>query len=250
MNIENATVLITGANRGIGKAYAEEFAKSGAKKIYLGVRDPASVKDLVASNPGKFTALKLDVTSAADIKAAAQTAKDVTILINNAGALESGPLISPDTLDGARKEMEVNYFGPLALIRAFAPILKANGGGAIATVSSIVGHVVFPDIITYSASKFAAHALIQGARLELTSQGTLVVGVYPGPIDTDMAKDIQMDKFPPSQVAQKTIEALKSGQEDVFPDAMAEQVYAAYRNDPKAFENSTREGYEQAAKAA
>lgn len=250
MQVKDSIVLVTGANRGIGKAYVEEFLKAGARKIYLGVRDPKSVAEIVAKNPDKLVPLKLDVTNANDIKNAAQSAKDVTILVNNAGVLHFGGLLEARQLDNARHEMEVNYFGPLAMIGAFAPILKKNGGGAIAIVSSIAGHVVFPGFSTYCASKFAASALIVAARAELSLQGTRVIGVYPGPIDTDMAKDIPMDKFPPSQVAQRTIKAIESGQEDVFTDAFSEDLYAAHRKDPKEVERSQREAFIEQAKAA
>lgn len=250
MKVKDSVVLITGANRGIGKAYVEEFLKAGAKKIYLGVRDLKTVSDMATKNPEKLIPLKLDVTDLTDIQKAAQTAKDVTILINNAGVATIAGLLDKSTLENARKEMDVNYFGPLALTRAFAPILKSNGGGTIATVSSIAGHVAFPGFWTYSASKFAAHALIIAMRTELSLQGTQVIGVYPGPIDTDMAKDVPMDKFPPSQVAQRTIKAIESEQEDVLTDQFAEEMYAALRKDPKQVERSNRESFIEQTKAA
>lgn len=235
MKTENSIVLITGANRGIGKAYAEAFLKAGAQKIYLGVRDPGSVKDMLAASP-KYEALKLDVTNATDIKNAAAKAGDVTILINNAGILFFDDLANPDAADHGRKQMEVNYFGPLNLTRAFAPVLKKNGGGAVITVSSIAGHVMFPGLMTYSASKFAAHALILAMRQSLSAQGTRVIGVYPGPIDTDMARDVPMDKVPPAQVAEATIKALTAGKEDVFPDPASQNLYDTLRRDPKEVE--------------
>ena len=235
-NVQDATILVTGANRGIGAAYVAEFLKAGAKKIYLGVRNPDSVADVVAENPDKLVPLKLDVTNSDDIKAAAQTAQDVDILVNNAGIFLPDSLHGEDALTNARKQMDVNYFGVLELTQAFAPILKNNGGGTAITVSSIVGHVTMPGLMTYCASKYAVQSLILSMRLDLAEQGTKVIGVYPGPIDTKMAEDIDMDKFPPSLVAQETIKAIENGEEEVFPDAFAQATYQAFRDDPKAFE--------------
>lgn len=245
MKVENSVVLITGANRGIGKSYAEEFLKSGAAKIYLAVRDTDSVSDFIAQAPEKLIPLQLDVTNAEHIKNAAQTAKDVTILINNAGILHWNNTHSDDVTEQARQEMEVNYIGPLAMIKAFAPVLKANGGGAIATVSSIAGHLSFPNLPTYSASKAAAHSLIMATRLELAEQNTHVVGVYPGPIETDMTVGMKMDMSSPNIVAQETIAALENGTQDVFPDETAKEFHKSVRDDPKAVEAQMLEYYKE-----
>lgn len=233
MNIQDSVVFITGANRGIGKAYVEAFLRAGVKKIYLGVRNPDSVKEIVENHPERCEALKLDVTCADDIKSAALQAQDVNILINNAGILFFDNFTSPELVDNARQQFEVNYVGPLLLTQEFAPILKNNGGGIVVTVSSIVGHVAMPGIVTYCASKFAAQALILNMRAELTGQGTHVIGVYPGPIATDMAADLEMDKFPPEQVAQATLKAIENREEDVFPDAFSQGLYETLRKDPK-----------------
>ncbi len=244
-NIKDSVVLITGANRGIGKAYVEEFLKAGAAKIYLGVRDLDSVAEMAAQDPDKLIPLKLDVTDALDIQNAAKAAGDTTILVNNAGILFFDDLTSEDAAKNARAEMEVNYIGPLLLTQAFAPILKQNGGGTIITLSSIVGHVSMPALTTYCASKYAVQSLILNSRAQLASQGTRVMGVYPGPIDTDMAADLEMDKFPPQQVAQETIKAIENGSDDVFPDDFSKATYEAFRTDPKAVEAQMRESYEQ-----
>ncbi len=246
-NIKDSVVLITGANRGIGKAYVEEFVKAGAKKIYLGVRNLDSVADMVAANLDTLIPLKFDVTNAADIKNAAKEAGDVDILINNAGILFFDDLSSADAVDNARKQIEVNYIAPLAITQAFAPILKNNGGGILITLSSIVGHVSMPAITTYCASKYAVQSLILNARAQLAAQGTRVIGVYPGPIETDMAADLDMDKAPPSQVAQETIKAIENGEEDVFTDDFSKATYQAFRADPKAVEAQMLEAAQQAA---
>ncbi len=249
MNVKDQVILVTGANRGIGKGYVEELLKAGAKKIYLGVRNPETAK-AIAAKDSKLHIVKLDVTNPGDIHAAARVAKDVNIIISNAGVLEGGSLKDGGIVENARKEMEVNYFGPLALIHNFAPILKANGGGAFVAVSSIAGLMPFPGIPTYSASKAAMHFLIMEARMELAAQGTKVFGVYPGPVDTDMAKDFDFAKVTPNHVALETIKALKNGTEDVLPDPYALEHYGIYKKDPKAAERKMQQEYSETAKAA
>lgn len=250
MEIKNQTILITGANRGIGRAYVEEFLKDGAKKIYLGVRDPDKVKELLEKHPGKLEALRLDVTSPADIRAAAEKAKDVTLLISNAGLLEAGSLLEKDAPSRGRREMEVNYFGPLALLNAFAPILKNNGGGGFLGVSSIAGFLPFPGISTYTSSKAAMHFLLMQARTELGLQGTKVFGVYPGPVDTDMARDIDMPKVSPEHIAKETLKGLREDREDILPDPYAQEMYALYQKDPKEVERKMRRQFQDMVEAA
>lgn len=248
--VQDSTVLITGANRGIGKAYAEAFLNAGAKKIYVCTRDLENVADFVATDPERLIPLKLDVTNKDDIKAAAAAAQDVDILINNAGVLDFDDFASTDMEEKARFQMEVNYFAVIAVTQAFAPILKANGGGLIATVSSIVGHVTMPGFAGYCASKYAVQSLILSMRLSFAAQGTKVVGVYPGPIETDMTHAFEMDKFQPSQVAEETIKGIENGQEDVFTDAFSQEFYAAFRKDPKAVEAQMLEMAQQQEEAA
>lgn len=235
-HIKDSTLFITGANRGIGKAYAEVAAEQGVRKIYLGVRNPDTVDNLVAKDPERFIPIKIDVTNLDDVKAAALIATDTNILINNAGILYPDTDDLDETIDNARKQWETNYLGPLQLTRLFAPHLETNGKSHIVIVSSIVGHIVFPGIHTYCASKFATTSLILGLRQELFSQGIKVTGVYPGPIDTDMGKAVEMEKYAPSLVAAATYQGMENNMEEVFPDPFSKQMYQSYREDYKAIE--------------
>jgi len=225
MKIRESVAFVTGANRGIGLAFAQELLAGGARKVYAAARDPKSVT-LEGVHP-----VRLDVTNAETISAAASKYTDVNLLINNAGiALWTG-FLAPNSLEAARAEMETNYFGPLLLGRAFAPILAKNGGGAIVNILSIVSWVAVPSAGTYSASKAAAWALTNWLRTGLPEQGTQVVGVHAGPVDTDMAKDLTLPKVRPVDVVRQTLSALEAGRDEVLADDMARQVKAGLSND-------------------
>ena len=236
MKIAGSVALVTGANRGIGRSYVKTLLAMGAKKVYAAVRDIRGVEDLVKANPGKVEAVKLDVTNEAEVKAAAAKCRDVSLLVNNAGANGSSGALAARSLDAAHREMTVNYFGVLYLTRAFGPVLKANGGGAIVNMLSVVSRVNIPALGTYSASKAAAWSLTQAARAELAKQGTLVVGIFPGAVDTDMAKGIDMPKLDPNDVASIALKAVESGTEDVNVGDMAQGVAAGLLADPKKVE--------------
>lgn len=181
MKIEGSAALVTGANRGLGKAYADALLAAGAAKVYAGARDPSLITD------NRLIPVKLDITSSSDVAAASRRCEDVSILINNAGIMLMSPMLRDASDEALRREMEVNVYGLLAMIRAFAPILARNGGGTIANMLSIVSWFVYPFNATYCASKHAALAVSDAARIQLKSQGTHVVGVYAGLIDTEMA---------------------------------------------------------------
>ncbi len=242
MKVRDSIVLITGANRGIGKAFAEEFLKAGAKKIYLGVRHLKSVSDFAATD-SRYVPLELDVTNPEHIQAAAKKAKDVTILINNAGVLHGGRLQDSDCLNNARHEMEVNYFGPLAMIQAFTPVLAKNGGGMIANMSSIAGLVAFPGIPTYCTSKAATHFLTLESRMELAPWNINVLGIYPGPVDTDMARPFDMPKVTPNHVAKEAIKAIEAEEDMLLPDPYSKEIYALHLKDPKLAAQKVQEGF-------
>lgn len=228
MEIGNCIALVTGANRGLGKSYTEALLAAGAAKIYAGARDPASV--LV--NDARVVPIKLDVTDAGDVAAAAAQCQDVTLLINNAGIMLGKSMLAEGSDAALRAEMEVNVFGVLRMVRAFAPVLKKNGGGAIANMLSVVSWFVYGGNATYCASKHAALAVTDGVRLELKAQGTQVVGIYAGYIDTDMAAGVPNSKVSPQQVAERTLDGIRAGIDNVRADQRAEEIWQASRTDP------------------
>lgn len=236
MNTNGSVALVTGANRGIGQAFVEALVQAGATRIYATARNVDSLKDVMAIAPDRIVPLALDVTNPEQVAVIAQTAQDVNLLINNAGVSGTGGFFATTSLETARWEMETNYFGSLNMIRAFAPILKQNGGGTIVNLLSIASMVNVPVFASYSASKAALYSLTQGVRAELAQQGTLVVGVFPGPVDTAMAENVPLDKVPPIQIAHATLQAVEQGIEDVQPDPVSEQVFAGIRQNPKAVE--------------
>ena len=239
--IAGKTALVTGANRGIGRAFVEELLDAGAAKVYAAARDPETLADLVATGAGRIGPVALAVTRPEMIEAAAADHTDVSLLINNAGMAAFEGIIDAANGDPARDEMEVNYFGTFNMIRAFAPVLAANGGGAIVNLSSIAAYVNFPALGSYSASKAAVHSLTQGVRAELAAQGTLVAGVYPGPVDTDMATGIAMDKTSPNAVARTILAGVEAGEEDIYPDPVSAEMRAGLLADPKAVERQAGE---------
>lgn len=239
MKIEGAIALVTGANRGLGRAYVEALLAAGARRVYAAARDPATIAE------PRAIAVKLDVTSTGDIAAAAARCGDVSLLVNNAGAMLMAPSMAADAADAMRREMAVNVYGLLAMMQAFAPILARNGGGAIANVLSVVSWFASPANATYCASKHAAEALTDAARIELAAQGTHVAGIYAGFIDTDMAASLTVPKTPPLQVAARTLEGLRNRTDRILTDTRAEQVWRAMRADPARMDAEMRALWEK-----
>ena len=220
MKISGSTVLVTGANRGLGLAFARALLEAGASKVYAGARNPDAV-----ALPG-VVPLRLDVTRDEDVVAAAREAADVTLLVNNAGIAVPGGFLADGAIEAAREQFEVNFFGPLRMARAFAPVLRKNGGGAIINVLSVASWMNGPLLATYGASKSAAWALTNGLRIELEAQGTQVLGLHAGFIDTDLARGIDAPKSTPEEIVRVTLETLERGEDQVLADEITRQVHS------------------------
>ncbi|PYR02691.1 MAG: short-chain dehydrogenase [Acidobacteria bacterium] len=195
-------------------------------------------RPLVARHGSRVTPLQLDVTNAAQIAAAAATASDVDLLVNNAGIVGffGGEFTDPKWIEGGRQEMEVNFLGTFAVTQAFAPVLAKNGGGAIANLNSVASFVSFPILAAYSASKAATHSLTQVTRAMLRGQNTQVFGVYPGPIDTKMGEVLTLEKASPADAARAIVAGIIAGNEEIFPDKMSQGTGPAFFADPKGLE--------------
>nr|WP_145549177.1 SDR family oxidoreductase [Variovorax boronicumulans] len=226
MQIYNATLLITGANRGIGQAFVREALARGARKVYAAARDPASIS-LAGVEP-----IALDVTRPEQVAAAAQRCGDVTLLVNNAGIALTGDFMADGAVEAARAQLETNYFGPLLMARAFAPVLKANGGGALLNVLSIASWISSPLLAVYASSKSAAWSLTNGLREALRAQGTQVMGLHMGFVDTDLTRGIDMPKATPEEIVRAALDGLESGAQEVLADKLTRQVKQGLSAEP------------------
>jgi len=231
MKVRGSTVLVTGANRGLGRAFVHAFRSAGCAKIYAAARNPGTPVAEESVEP-----VRLDITKADQVAAAAARCGDVDILINNAGVAGFSPALGAPAMDNARLEMETNYFGTLAMCRAFAPILKRNGGGAIVNILSVVSWFNAPMQGTYCASKAAAWSLTKAVRFELRAQGTLVAGVYAGYIDTDMTAGLALPKSHPDEIAARVLAGIESHCEDILADERAHSVRAELFKDDGPFD--------------
>lgn len=235
MKIQDSIVLITGAKGGIGSALVHELLRRGAKKIYLGARNEASLQTLLATS-SRLVPLTLDVTNPQQVEKAAALAADITMLINNAGvATFSGALSVTDTAK-ARQEMEVNYFGMLSLTQALRHTPALQKGGAIVNILSFLGLVTMPILGSYSASKAASLALTRTLRAELKPRGTQVLAVLPVQVETAMGATMPEPRLTPEEVARDTLEALEAGEDEVFPGTLSENAASAFRQDPAALQ--------------
>jgi NAD(P)-dependent dehydrogenase (short-subunit alcohol dehydrogenase family) len=212
MKIQNAVALVTGANRGIGLAFTQSLLARGARKVYAAARDPATIDTRGAE------AMRLDVTKPDQIAAAAARATDVTLVINNAGVGHHGGFLAPDAEEVARRMFETNFFGMLRVSRAFAPILKANGGGALLNVLSIVSWTNGGALAGYAASKSAAWSLTNALRHELSSQNTQVTALHMAFVDTDLVRAIDGPKTSPAEVVAQALDGLEVGLDEVLAD--------------------------------
>jgi NAD(P)-dependent dehydrogenase (short-subunit alcohol dehydrogenase family) len=239
MNVQRSTALVTGANRGLGAALVRALRSAGCVKIYAAARNPDDMTRDTVIEP-----VRLDITKDEDVAAAAARCCDVAILINNAGVAAFTTLLGTPTIDNARHEMETNYFGTLAMCRAFAPVLKRNGGGALVNILSVTSWFNAPVQGSYCASKSAAWSLTKAARFELRAQGTLVVGVYAGYIDTGMTAGLSVPKATADDVAAKVIAGIESGTEEVLADDRSRSVHAAVFRDEAALDNSMQAAWD------
>ncbi|MFB2583421.1 SDR family oxidoreductase [Herbiconiux liukaitaii] len=234
MNIAGSVALVTGANRGIGRSFVDELLERGAAKVYAAVRRPESV------NVGDFTdprveVLRLDLLDQASITDAAAHATDLTLLVNNAGITTGANLLGENDLEGLRRELDTHLFGTLGVIRAFAPVLAANGGGAIVDIHSALSWFSTTGANAYAVAKAAEWAMTNGVRLELAAQGTLVQGVHLGAADTDMMAGYDGPMITPRAVATASLDGLESGAIEVLADDWSRLVKSALANDPSAF---------------
>ncbi|MBB2203416.1 SDR family oxidoreductase [Gluconacetobacter takamatsuzukensis] len=233
MSLSNKTVLITGANRGIGAAILREMLKAGVAKIYATARDPHT---LPSFGDPRVIPLQLDITSNASVKAVVNTAKDVDVLVNNAGTLALGDYLSSDW-ESFENDMHTNFFGTLRVLRAFTPQFVARRSGTIANVISVVGLSAVPLMAGYSASKAALHSITQSLRGTLEKDNITVIGIYPGPIDTDLARSVPYpEKATPESAAANIVRGIIDGQTYIFPDHLAQQIEGLWSTDNRKLE--------------
>lgn len=228
MKIAGSVALVTGANRGLGARFATTLLERGAAKVYATARNPAAV------TVEGVEVLALDLLDQASIDAVARVAQDVTLLVNNAGVSTRHDLVRGDLAE-VRREMDTNFFGTLAVTRAFADVLAAHGGGGIVNVLSALSFFSFPGATSYSASKAAEWSLTAGTRVELTTQGTQVLGLHLGGADTDMMAGYDGPLLDPVDVVRAALDGLEAGQVEVLVDDWSRTAKAGVAEDPAAF---------------
>jgi NAD(P)-dependent dehydrogenase (short-subunit alcohol dehydrogenase family) len=236
MKIQGCVALVTGANRGLGKAIVSALVEAGAAKVYAAARDERKV----VGDGSRVVPLRLDVTKPEQVAAAVRKAGDVTLLINNAGALNSFNVLTSSQAD-IDADFGVQVHGTLDVIRAFLPVLErahARGGATIVNVLSLTSLASFPALGGYSASKAAAYSMTQALRPELKKKQIDILAVLPGVIDTDMVKDLPMPKTSPADTAKGLLEGIARGDEEIFPDPMAQQMGALWNSNHKELERA------------
>lgn len=235
MEITGSIALVTGANGGMGTAFVIDLLERGAAKIYVAARDPASLAALLKSGDSRLLPLALDVTDPKQIEKATRVAKDVTLLVNNAGYASFEGAISATDADAARREMDVNYFGTLEMTRAFSPILAASGGGAIINMLSMLALVSLPRAATYAASKAATLSVTRSIRAELSAQGTQVLGVIAVQAATAMGARMPEPHMQPGEIVSDVLDAIRAGTSDeIVAGAQSRSVFEQFTDNPKA----------------
>jgi NAD(P)-dependent dehydrogenase (short-subunit alcohol dehydrogenase family) len=232
IDIKDKVALVTGANRGIGKAIVESFVQHGAKKVYLAVRNLPTVNELVGQYGEMVVPVYVDLTKPNTITELARLTGDVDVVVNNAGILRLADPLSDDVEELFNQELTINTFGLIRMAKAFIPVLEKNGGGAFVQLNSVASIKNFAGFTTYSASKAAAYSLTQGLRDQVADKGIQVLSVHPGPIATDMANEAGMGEMgqPVDSVSEGIVAALKAGDFHLFPDEMAKQFESAYNS--------------------
>jgi NAD(P)-dependent dehydrogenase (short-subunit alcohol dehydrogenase family) len=234
MQVHGSTAVVTGANRGIGRALVEALLERGAAKVYAAVRQPNTVTDLAADDP-RVVPATVDLTDHRQIAQLAEQATDANLVINNGGSLNFADALTGD-LAAFHTDIATNYLGPLVVARQFVPVLERNGGGAIVNMLSLVVLGPVPAMGGYSASKAAAASMTQSLRAQLAGRRITVHGVFPGAVDTDMIRELAIPKASAASVAAAILDAVETGAENVFPDPMSQGGYQVWREDPVAFE--------------
>lgn len=233
MEIQGKSVLVSGANRGIGRAFVDELLGRGAGTVFAGARSAADLEALTAVDP-RVRALQIDVTEPTSIAAAVERIGGLDLLLNNAGSLVSYSLLD-SSREAVESDFSVNFWGALELTKACLPMLEESKG-AVLNMLTLVSMASMAAIGGYSASKAAAWSMTQALRKELADRGITVFAAYPGAVDTDMIRSFEMDKTPPEVVARNVLDAVEAGTLDCFPDPMARQAGAAWLKNPRDLE--------------
>lgn len=232
MEIKNAVVLVTGSNRGIGQALVMQLLQRDVRRVYAAARNPEQLHSLVAIDSERIVPVQIDITKPEEVAAVADKVVGINLLINNAGVMAHSSMLTGD-LEMIERDMQTNYLGTLNVIRSFAPVLEKNSPGAIVNILSLVSLACIPVIGGYCASKAAALSLTQAIRAELSDKRIDVHGVLPGAVDTDMGRDFDIAKTSPNDVAQSILQGVEADEEDIFPDMMSTETYAAWIKDRK-----------------
>lgn len=235
MNLKNKTALVTGANRGIGAALISALLEAGVTKVYATARSIESLEGVARLDALRVVPFRLDVTDATSVAALKSEAKDVQILINNAGILAPGSIL---TVDEAvlRAQFETNFYGALNVAKALIPSMVGRGEGAIVNILTLLSFASMPSMAAYNASKAAAWSMTQSLRASLDKTNVNVHSVFPGAVDTEMLAGVAIDKTSPEAVAKAILLGIEAGVEDIFPDPMSTAVYSSWKNDHKAVE--------------
>jgi NAD(P)-dependent dehydrogenase (short-subunit alcohol dehydrogenase family) len=237
MKIQGATLLVTGANRGLGRSLVLAALAAGAQRVYATARDPKLLEPLAKQSGDRIVPLALDVTDARSIEAAAARATDVSLLVNNAGTLASYGVLDSSPAD-LGLDFATNLFGLLATTKAFVPALTRSGGAAVVNILSVVSLASIPALGGYSASKAAAFSVTQALRAELAAKQITVHAVLPGTIDTDMVRSFGGPKTSPDDVAKEIFAGVERGEEEILPDPLSREFVGTWSRDAKALERT------------